>query len=254
MTDNSPSSSAPPDQPDDVSRWKIRLRSLARDFLLIVTGVLTALALENWNGALKERRLESEYLNALADDMRAQIAHYDRWQEALIRHTNWTATIWTWANGTAPQQPPAEVLLWLKLGGQIDLDTQFQDAAYEDLINSGKLSLISDRALREDLINYHNSRVRWNSVIGWNSEQAIERYTAAVADLIPPDVGWVAANNGDLATLDLEPVLVEFRRRTAVRQALVAMAESHRFRTDAAQRNRQHAAELLGKLESALTR
>jgi hypothetical protein len=254
MTDNTPSSSAAPDRPDDMSRRKIRLRSLARDFALIVTGVLTALALENWNGALKEQRLETEYLNALAADVRAQIAHYDRWLEALTRHASWTAAIWAWANGTAPDQPPEEVLLWLKLGGQVDLDTQFQDGAYEDLINSGKLGLISDRALRGELISYHNSRVRWNSVIVGNSERAIERYAAAVADLIPPDVGWVAVNNGDLATLDLDPVLAEFRRRPAVRHALVAMAESHRFRTGTAQRNRQQAAEVLRKLESALTR
>jgi type II secretory pathway pseudopilin PulG len=253
-TDDSPGGSAQLRKPGHLPGWKRPLVSLARDFVLIVAGVLTALALENWNGALRERRLEAEYLAALAADVRAQIAHYDRWLDALTRHAGWTSTIWSWANGAAPDRPADEVLLWLTLGGQVNLDTQFQDAAYEDLVNSGRLSLIGDRTLREELINARNSRIRWTSVIEASSARAIERYRTATADLIPPEVGWVAVQGGDVASLQLDSVLAEFRRRPAVRQALVQMAESHRFRAGMAQRNREQAAELLHRLEGASAR
>ena len=233
---------------------KSLLTSLARDFLLIVTGVLTALALENWNGAYKERRLENEYLRALAADARAHVAQYDDWKKALTRHKAWTDTIWGWANGATPEQPVERVLLWMRLGGQLHLNTYFPNGAYQDLVNSGKLSLIRNRSLREALINYNNALARWNDVIESNGQTAADRYTAAVTDLIPPDIRWRAALKQDLASVALAAVLTEFRTRPAVRHALVAMAESHDFRAEAADRSQKQALALLKQLESELGR
>lgn len=255
MTDNSQDQtiSAHAIRPSPRIRWRHNLRKLGRDFLLIVAGVLTALALDNWNAHLKDRRLETQYLSALASDMRAHVARYDQWLAALARHAEWTATIWGWANGTPPTQPVDEVLLWLRLGGQVNLDTHFQNGAYEDLVNSGMFRIITNPALREDLINYHNFRLRWNAVMDVNSARAIERYEASVADLIPPDIAWRATTDTTLAAIDLGPVLAKFQSRAAARLALVTMAESHRFRASAAERAKQRATEVLAALEAELT-
>ena len=233
-------------------RWKGRLRSLARDFLLIVTGVLTALALENWNAGYKERRLETEYLQALAADTRSHITQYQSGVERLAQHQGWTATIWGWANGAPPQQPVEEVLLWIRLGGQLNLSALFQDGAYQDLANSGKLGLIRTRAVRDALIDYHNYHSRWNSLIESSGQRAADRYAEAVAGLIPPDVAWRAATAEDLSMVNLTPILTEFRSRPAVRNALVDLAESHKFRSNAADRARERAASLLSVLEKEL--
>src|SRR5690606_26626046 len=198
---------------------KVKLRSLARDFLLIVTGVLTALALENWNAGYKERRLETEYLQALAADTRSHITQYQSGVERLAQHQGWTATIWGWANGAPPQQPVEEVLLWIRLGGQRNLSALFQDGAYQDLANSGKLGLIRTRAVRDALIDYHNYHSRWNSLIESSGQRAADRYAEAVAGLIPPDVAWRAATAEDLSMVNLTPILTEFRSRPAVRNA-----------------------------------
>lgn len=234
------------------SHWKRRVRSLARDFLLIVAGVLTALALENWNGGLKERRLETEYLRALAADVRSHIAQYEYGVGRLAEHSSWTSTIWGWANGAPPQQGVEEVLIWITLGGQLNLSTQFQDGAYQDLLNSGKLGLIRNRAVRDALIDYHNFQARWNALSEANGQRAADRYSEAVAGLIPADVAWRAAMAEDLSTVDLAPILAEFRSRPAVRYALVGMAESHRFRSRAAEGARERAESLLAVLEKEL--
>lgn len=249
-----PPSPSPPPRPGPRVRWRHHARKLGRDFLLIVAGVLTALALENWTARVKERRLEAQYLRALASDVQEHIARYDRWLVALARHVEWTATIWGWANGAPPTQPANEVLLWVRLGGQLNLDAHFQDGAYEDLVGSGVLRIIRNQALRERLINYHNSRLRRTAVMDENSARAIERYEASVADLIPPDVGWRAATDTAVTAADLGSVLAEFRSRPAVRHALVAMAESHRFRMNAAEQGRQQAIEMLAALEAELAR
>ena len=235
------------------THWKPRLRSLARDFLLIVTGVLTALALENWNAGYQERRLEAEYLRALAADTRSHIAQYQAGVERLALHSGWTATIWGWANGAPPQHGVEEVLLWMKLGGQINLSTQLQDGAYQDLVNSGKLGLIRNRAVRDALIDYHNYHNRWNSLIEANGQRAADRYAAAVAGLIPADVAWRAARAEDLSTVKLGPILADFRSRPAVRYALVELAESHQFRSNALDRVRERATSILSVLEKEIS-
>lgn len=237
---------------DSNRQWKATLRSLARDFLLIVTGVLTALALENWNVGYREHRLETEYLRALAADTRSHMADYESRAERLTEHSAWTATIWDWTNGVTPQQPVDEVLLWMRLGGQLNLTTQFQDGAYQDLVNSGKLGLIRHRAVRDALIDYHNYHARWNTVSEANGTRAADRYTDAVAGVIPADVAWRAATVGDLSMVDLAPILADFRSRPGVRHALVGLAESHRFRSNAAERTRERAASLLSILEAEL--
>lgn len=234
-------------------QWRATLRSLARDFLLIVTGVLTALALENWNAGYREDRLEAEYLRALAADTRSHIAAYESRAERLEEHSAWTARIWDWTNGATPQEPVDEVLLWVRLGGQLNLTTQFQNGAYQDLVNSGKLGLIRHRAVRDALIDYHNFHARWNALSEANGQRATDRYTDAVAGVIPADVAWRAAAADDLSMVDLAPILAEFRSRPGVRHALVGLAESHRFRSNAAERGRERAAQLLAILEAGLS-
>ncbi|MGH2541320.1 MAG: hypothetical protein ACRDIB_00895, partial [Ardenticatenaceae bacterium] len=73
-----------------------------------------------------------------------------------------------------------------------------------------------------------------------------------VAGLIPPDVAWRAATAEDLSMVNLTPILADFRSRPAVRYALVELAESHQFRSNATDRARERAASLLSALEKEL--
>jgi hypothetical protein len=230
------------------------LAALLRDFLLIVVGVLTALMLENWNAARVERRIERESLEALATDLRAHIVRYDDWIATLARHREWTSTIWGWASGTPPDQPTAQVLLWMRLGGQINLNTRLQDGAWQDLVNSGRLRVIRDRALREALVTYNHDVARWSTIMEASGTKAAEEYSAAIAGVIPPEGRWLAVNGSDLSAVDLNPALAVFRSRVPVRSALVAMSESHEFRAGVAENRKNRAIELLARVESELRR
>src|SRR5690606_26410766 len=126
-------------------------------------------------------RLEREYLQALAADTRSHMADYGSGAERMEEHIARTATNWGWANDAAPQEPVGDVLLWLRLGGQLNLSTQFQNGAYHDLVNSGKLSVIRNRAVRAVLIDYQNYHVRWTAFSEANGRSATNRYTDAVA-------------------------------------------------------------------------
>ena len=225
-----------------------------KEFLIIVTGVLTALALENWNSDRVERKNEGEYITAMRDDLRAHIARFDEWTAGLAEHRDWSKEIWSWANGTTPNRPVAQVLLSIRLGGQLDLNTQFQDAAYQDLLNSGRLGLIKQRRVREALVDYHNRLDRWIPVIQENHAVARERYAGAVVGVVPAEVAWRAAMREDLSSVDLAPILSNFRERPAIRDALVGMVQSFDFRMNAANTNREAAQSLLAVLDSVALR
>lgn len=231
-------------------------RRLIRDFLLIVAGVLTALGLESWNSARLDRRVELQYLTALANDLRAHIARYDDWATAFDRQRQLTGTIWSWANGSPPAATyqPGQILLWMRLGGQYHPNTRLPDGAYHDLVNSGRLGLIRDRTLREALVGYHNVKTRWIEHIETTGETAAEQYRLARQGVIPPEAAWLAAADEDLSGVDVGSILASFRARAEVRDALVAMIESHNFRAGSAARLRQHAVELLDLLEQELAR
>ena len=56
-------------------------RRFTIEFLIIVIGVLAALAVDNWNDRLRERQLEQEYLQGLAIDLRHDLRSLKRSKE-----------------------------------------------------------------------------------------------------------------------------------------------------------------------------
>ena len=231
-----------------------RFTRLIREFLLIVTGVLTALTLGNWNTARQDKRLEREYLASLADDVRDHERQYGDWVTTLGQHQAWTDTIWSWATGVTPTQPPDQVMLWVKLGGQMALNTKFQDGAYQDLLNSGRLGLISDRKLRQDLVEYHARLERRNQIVEANGNEAKEQYAAAVVNIIPADIAWRATTETKLTPADVQTVIARFRAQPAVQQGLVAMQQSLAFRKCFAADGRNAAQAIQERIRNELKR
>lgn len=61
-------------------------------------------------------------------------------------------TRFAYTAGTSKMNPPSDIHPLI-----VEVRIAYWDGAYEDLVNSGKLGLIKRRAVREALIDYHNS-------------------------------------------------------------------------------------------------
>ena len=131
----------------------------AGEFVVIVLGVLVALAADSWNDARLERIEETEYLLRLHHDLQRDTAQHgfvldwmDR-KERSLRHLREVL-----ASTTLTDQDTATLLSDLANASNFgwNVGPLAVRATFEDLRSSGKLGLIRDAELRAALIAYQD--------------------------------------------------------------------------------------------------
>ena len=124
------------------------------EFVLVITGVLIALQVDNWNGdrqlrgqrALIESRLRNDF-ELIDEAMALSTANHAEIIEAL--HTLKRAI----ARGEALQEEDAEIELALNRGFEY-WQVSYRSGTFIELLSSGRLDLITDEGLRIALIRY----------------------------------------------------------------------------------------------------
>jgi hypothetical protein len=121
------------------------------EIILVVIGILIALSINNWNEARKQRIEELGYLKNLKIDLQLNIAHIDNYlatRETAIASAN---TVIDHYEGKPVEDLEAfnvhtvHVYTWQKFS---QINNTFQE-----LINSGKLALISNDSIKGLLLN-----------------------------------------------------------------------------------------------------
>ena len=139
------------------------------DFFIVVTGILIAFQITNWNEGRSDKATEVEYLIQLNNDLSAiRLQAQDQIDFANGIHSAGTKLV------DAIEEPPSEerreYLLQVisELVGRKSL--VIHSPTFEDLQASGKLSLITDRDLRTEIINGFASMRRNEFIIEKNNE------------------------------------------------------------------------------------
>jgi hypothetical protein len=139
------------------SRWTtLRRASLLGELAIVVVGVLLALAADRWNGARQDRAAEQAYLAELEADLRddtsalsAEITRAER-REASAR-----LMMSVVLEGVAIDDP-AHFVLSVVNASTYGEPVQSRET-FDDLVQTGRLGLITDPALRRELTEYYNS-------------------------------------------------------------------------------------------------
>lgn len=155
-----------------------RLSWFIGETLVIVVGVLIALALDDFWTNRQERALEADYLSRIESDINADIAYIkDLFRDSLEIKLQALETIAPVVRGREPVPDDVESFLRnVALGGLIGASsTQWiTDTTFEDLKSTGNLRLIRDPALRWKISRYYHEQNE-------NFERARDRQTAYVA-------------------------------------------------------------------------
>jgi len=127
------------------------LRYAIGEILLVVIGILIALQVNNWNEQRKQRNNELHYLRNLKNDLQLNIAEIDRYIANRDSRTESAKIVLEFFNG----KPLADfddfnrnalnVYTWQEF---FQIDNTFQE-----LTNSGKLSIISSDSIKNNLFN-----------------------------------------------------------------------------------------------------
>jgi hypothetical protein len=131
--------------------------AIAIDFLIVVVGVFVGLQVSNWNAAIQERARAAVYSERLKAELRAELEY----ATALLEYN----TVASRAGDAA----------YLGLSGKAAMDDETilinayrasqynwyerRRAAFDEIVASGSLALISDVGLRETAIGIYNTPV-----------------------------------------------------------------------------------------------
>lgn len=149
-------------QPENTPLDRFRpLRSAGRELLVIVLGVLIALAADRWMEGVREAGDEERYLSRIAADLDVTVdavtSQLPRLQLALESNDRLLDP------GIAAMPPDSIVALYMdaaKIG--ISRAQLGSDVAFRELVSSGRLNLLRDPSVRADLAEFYRL---WESVV-----------------------------------------------------------------------------------------
>ncbi len=178
-------SGAPAGKPvrDGKEGWRAKLRWFAAEYLIVVFGVLTAVAINAWWQGRSDHKKEQSYLRQLAADLR-QTERDAHWIDSVARkYDRYGARLLESCYLIEP--PPEDTLArWLSMSYLSGILRPVISTA-EALVASGDLGLISDDSLRSSITAYLETMR--NSVRA--QESSNERFSdeaGALFDLFDP--------------------------------------------------------------------
>ena len=146
------SDSVPPAPARPAADWPARLRWFAAEFLVVVTGVLVAFAVNAWWSGRQDAAREEAYLRQLDADLtgtESLVETYDRY----FRRVDSTAALLLRAYRAPDRAPSDSLLAWLLVGNGVGLPRPVLGTA-EALVTTGDLALLQSDSLRYRIVSY----------------------------------------------------------------------------------------------------
>jgi hypothetical protein len=140
--------------------WRPRLRWFAAEFLVVVAGIMAALALNAWWQGRQDASREANYLALISRDLRqmdGNLQELRSFEAAQVRDGLRAYRILSAGARTPAQQREVSVLV-SRLGSRRTMVAV--GAAYEDLTNTGNLRLIRDQELRDRVVAFYERAER----------------------------------------------------------------------------------------------
>lgn len=144
------------------------------ELLLLVAGILIALAVNGWIEDRREAASERLYLERLARDFNQDLEVLEEFVSFEERQANDAVLAYRPLCGGTAVDDRAEVARALDhLTGRRTI--RFARATYSDLLSTGNLRLIRDAALRDRIVKLYESNERWSAIIDRNNQVYVDQ-------------------------------------------------------------------------------
>jgi hypothetical protein len=150
-----------------------RWLSMFAELVLIVAGILIALAIDGWVQDRKDRDSETTYLELLRDDLtliEAELAQFIEFENSILA----TGRAFLDAISTEDSSNDHRPLQGMLGEMSIRRTLSVVSAAYADLTSTGNLQLISNPELRRHLVRYFAGIERSELVVEKNSKEYVD--------------------------------------------------------------------------------
>ena len=129
-------------------------RKAATEFVVIVVGVLAALAVDQWRDDRDDRVTEAEYLARLGSDLNEDIVQFTRFENVFETKARVITQLRDLALPELLALDQDQLMNDLVLSSFTGL-TAAQSTTFDELMSTGRLALIQDVHLRDELSGYY---------------------------------------------------------------------------------------------------
>jgi hypothetical protein len=141
---------------ESLTLWRTRARWFAAEFLVIVTGVLVALALNALYQRRQDARNETTYLALLDRDIGHSIRQLE--EKAAFEAEQVRAGLAAYQSLSGRAGTENRAVVSAALTQLVDRRTMvLREATYQDLLSTGNLRLIRNRQLRDRIVDYYET-------------------------------------------------------------------------------------------------
>ena len=162
------------------------LRYAIGEIILVVIGILIAISINNWNEERKEGFIEQKYLTRLLVDLENNyktLTFSKGLSKDRINQINLLTDVIK--NPVLSNENPKQIIESIeKVTWRSYLP--LSKIVYNELLNSGKMSLIQSEKLRELLSNYYGTADHWEMIL--NLEDAQKEFSHATAGLLSKEI------------------------------------------------------------------
>lgn len=169
--------------------WQSKLKWFAAEFLVVVTGVMVALALNAWFTGRQNEQSEGVYLSLLSRDIGQTITSLEA--DTTFQGKQIRDGLLAYRGLSAPVAPADRLGVTAALSRLMARRTMIaRNPTYQDLLSTGNLRLISDRELRDRVVDFfEGTRLQFDVINRNNGFYVDESYNRVVQRLILPRPG-----------------------------------------------------------------
>jgi len=195
--------------------WTRRLVRVAGEFVLIVLGVMVALAGDDWRDARQERQMARTYLERLTVEAQQGVTTQKNQRRRFERARDASLRLVHYLDGDRSAVPrdslPDLFLLSAQTGSSPD--QLGSDATYRELIASGQLHLLHDPVTRERVVDYYAAIDQVQSF-----EESMFRMHRVVGEITGYLPYQLLRGNPRLTSQQRERITHELRRPELIRE------------------------------------
>ena len=178
------------------SLFKLRLGFFVAELVLVVVGVLIALAVDGWISDSRDRQTERVYLELLVRDIEGIRRQADLEIEFEQERIDAAARTYKALSSSDPRAKRSEIRSALAL--LITRRTvNMRSATYDQMVSSGHLQLITNHELRNEIVRFFAEMERNEQIMNNNNRELIDDVFVpfvmriGVSALVQPDVTQV---------------------------------------------------------------
>ena len=134
----------------------VNWRKTATEFVVIVAGVLAALAVDQWRDYRSDRETEAEYLGRLRIDLNADIKYYSDLERIFETKARIIKDIRDNEVAVLLSRQPEDLMQDLVYSGYTSLPPN-RSATFDELVSTGNLALVQDLTLLDALSQYYKA-------------------------------------------------------------------------------------------------